>query len=83
VLGDKMIDFEFLSDQNQNFPDAFHRAVNFEDENLNVSIPVFSIHGNHDDISGTGRLSSMDLLSSTGYVNYFGKWRDLSEGISA
>lgn len=46
---------------------------------MNVAIPVFSIHGNHDDISGTGRLSSMDLLSSMGFINYFGKWRDLSE----
>lgn len=79
VLGDKMIDFEFLSDQNQNFPDSFHHSVNYEDLNLNVSIPVFSIHGNHDDISGIGRLSSMDILSSTGFLNYFGKWRDLSE----
>lgn len=74
-----MIEFEFLSDQNQNFPDSFHHSVNYEDMNLNVSIPVFSIHGNHDDISGTGRLSSMDILSSTGLLNYFGKWRDLRE----
>lgn len=52
--------------------------MNYEDLNLNVSVPVFSIHGNHDDIAGTGRLSSMDILSSTGLLNYFGKWRDLS-----
>lgn len=30
-------------------------------------------------MSGTSRLSSMDLLSSIGLINYFGKWRDLSE----
>ena len=78
VLGDKQIDFEFLSDQNQNFPDASTHSVNYEDHNLNVSIPVFSIHGNHDDINGHGRLSSINLLSSVGYVNYFGKWQDLS-----
>lgn len=29
-------------------------AVNYEDPNLNVGIPVFSIHGNHDDPQGTG-----------------------------
>lgn len=29
-------------------------AVNYEDENFNVGIPVFSIHGNHDDPQGTG-----------------------------
>lgn len=74
-----MIDFEFLSDQNQNFPDSFRHSVNYEDMNLNVSIPVFSIHGNHDDVTGTNRLSSMDILSSTGLLNYFGKWTSLNE----
>ena len=56
-----------------------NQTVNYEDPNINVSIPVFSIHGNHDDISGFGRLSSMDLLSSTGLLNYFGKWTDLNK----
>jgi DNA repair exonuclease SbcCD nuclease subunit len=26
--------------------------VNYEDENVNIGLPVFSIHGNHDDPSG-------------------------------
>jgi double-strand break repair protein MRE11 len=30
---------------------AFNHA-NYEDPNINVAIPVFSIHGNHDDPSG-------------------------------
>lgn len=29
-------------------------AVNYEDPNLNICIPVFSIHGNHDDPQGAG-----------------------------
>lgn len=53
--------------------------MNYEDPNLNVSIPVFSIHGNHDDPSGFGRLSSLDILSSSGLINYFGKWVDLQK----
>ena len=32
-------------------------AVNYEDPNLNISIPVFSIHGNHDVPQGTGPVS--------------------------
>ena len=28
--------------------------VNYEDPDINVAIPVFSIHGNHDDPSGVG-----------------------------
>ena len=52
---------------------SFRRCVNFEDPNLNVGLPVFTIHGNHDDPSGEGNLSSVDVLSSSGLVNYWGK----------
>ena len=34
-----------------NFDSAFNH-VNYEDPDINVAIPVFSIHGNHDDPSG-------------------------------
>lgn len=34
-------------------------AVNYEDPNLNIAIPVFSIHGNHDDPQGTGPVSCL------------------------
>jgi double-strand break repair protein MRE11 len=47
--------------------------VNYEDPNVNVGLPVFSIHGNHDDPAGEANLSAMDILSSAGLVNYFGK----------
>lgn len=77
LLGDKEINFQFLSDQKVNFPSE--GAANFEDPNYNVAIPLFTIHGNHDDIGGTGHLSSMDILSKAGLINYFGKWNDLSE----
>lgn len=33
-----------------------------EDPNFNVALPIFSIHGNHDDPSGAGNYSTMDLL---------------------
>jgi double-strand break repair protein MRE11 len=32
-------------------------AINYEDPNFNVGIPVFSIHGNHDDPQGAGAVS--------------------------
>lgn len=63
--------------------------VNYEDQDINVAIPVFSIHGNHDDPSGvshqllrrrcssdqrqTGHLAALDLLQTCGLVNYYGK----------
>jgi double-strand break repair protein MRE11 len=35
--------------------------VNYEDPNLNISIPVFSIHGNHDDPQGTGPVRQLPI----------------------
>lgn len=42
TLGDSPINFEILSEH----------EVNYDDPNTNIAIPVFSIHGNHDDPSG-------------------------------
>lgn len=30
--------------------------INYEDQNMNVGLPVFSIHGNHDDPQGVGHV---------------------------
>lgn len=79
TLGDKPIQLQFLSDQTANFAASLNQMVNYEDPNMNVAYPVFSIHGNHDDPSGFGRLSALDLLSTNGLVNYFGRWTDLTQ----
>lgn len=50
-----------------------HRHVNYEDAHLDVGLPVFTIHGNHDDPTGANNLSAVDTLSKAGLVNYFGK----------
>ena len=49
------------------------RCVNFDNANFNVGLPVFTIHGNHDDPAGADNLSAVDVLSSCNLVNYFGK----------
>ena len=71
-LGEKPCELEILSDASENFAGAFPH-VNYEDQDINVAIPVFSIHGNHDDPSGEGHLAALDLLSVSGLVNYYGK----------
>jgi hypothetical protein len=48
-------------------------VVNYEDSRLSVGLPVFTIHGNHDDPTGADNLSAVDILSTCGLVNYFGK----------
>lgn len=77
TLGDKPVSVELLSDPNDGaLPGKDFPAINYEDPNLNVGIPVFSIHGNHDDPQGVGEagaLSALDLLSVSGLINYFGK----------
>ncbi|KAJ7084037.1 Metallo-dependent phosphatase-like protein [Mycena belliarum] len=77
TLGDKPIQVELLSDPDEGKADGFSfPAVNYEDPNFNVSIPVFSIHGNHDDPQGAGSegaLCALDVLSVTGLINYMGK----------
>lgn len=76
TFGDKPIEFEVLIDHEQS---SLSAPVNYEDPNLNVSYPVFSIHGNHDDPAGHGSLCSLDLLSAMGLVNHFGKCPNLEQ----
>ncbi|KAM7399279.1 hypothetical protein PAMP_018560 [Pampus punctatissimus] len=71
-MGDTPIHFNILSDQTVNFNTSQFPWVNYQDQNLNISIPVFSIHGNHDDPTGAEGLCALDLLSASGLVNHFG-----------
>ncbi|XP_048838073.1 double-strand break repair protein MRE11 [Brienomyrus brachyistius] len=72
-MGDRPISFEILSDQAVNFGNSKFPWVNYQDENLNISIPVFSVHGNHDDPTGADGLCALDILSCAGLVNHFGR----------
>lgn len=66
------------SDQSVNFADEFCKA-NYLDDNFNVKMPVFSIHGNHDDPSGVGNLCALNLLQVSGLVNYFGASQSIED----
>lgn len=71
-LNDHPVQFQVVSDQTLNFANSFGH-VNYEDPHFNVGLPVFSIHGNHDDPAGVDNLSAVDILSACNLVNYFGK----------
>ncbi|KAI0330035.1 DNA repair exonuclease [Cubamyces sp. BRFM 1775] len=77
TLGDRPVQIELLSDPDDGKPPGYSfPAINYEDPNLNVAIPVFSIHGNHDDPQGAGpegALCALDVLSVSGLINYMGK----------
>ena len=72
-LGSRSVDFQLVSDPRNSLSNGDFGVANFQDANLNVSLPVFAIHGNHDDPVGEHALSALDLLSSAGLINYFGK----------
>jgi double-strand break repair protein MRE11 len=71
-FGEKPCELEMLSEGSEQFEGLFDHA-NFEDEDINVAIPVFSIHGNHDDPSGQGHLAALDILQMSGLLNYYGR----------
>jgi double-strand break repair protein MRE11 len=53
---------------------------NFENEDVSISLPIFTIHGNHDyPTNDFGKISACDLLQASNYVNYFGKYPNLHE----
>ncbi|PVD39024.1 hypothetical protein C0Q70_01651 [Pomacea canaliculata] len=78
-MGKRPIQFKFLSDQSVNFKHCEFPVVNYNDLNLHISIPVFSIHGNHDEPTGPHSVGSLDILHSSGLLNYFGKTTSLEE----
>ncbi|KAG5519431.1 hypothetical protein PMAC_002058 [Pneumocystis sp. 'macacae'] len=72
-LGERPCELEILSDQSVVSRDAALGHINVEDPEINIAVPVFSIHGNHDDPSGEDRLCALDILQMSGLINYFGQ----------
>ncbi|OLL26864.1 DNA repair protein rad32 [Neolecta irregularis DAH-3] len=72
-LGPKPCELQMLSDMSNDSYDPSFAHLNYEDLDINVAIPVFSIHGNHDDPAGEGRLCALDILQAAGLINYFGR----------
>lgn len=63
-FGDKPCELEMLSDGSETFTGTFNHA-NYEDQDINVAIPVFSIHGNHDDPTGVRALNPKEVKHFT------------------
>lgn len=80
-MGEGEIRFDVVSDPKKNFAhmEEHFQRVNINDPDLGICLPVFSIHGNHDDPSGLRYLSELDLLHTYGLINYFGKVKDVGK----
>jgi double-strand break repair protein MRE11 len=72
-FGEKPVSFDFLSEPAEVFDSPY--PVNFLDAYHSVSLPIFTIHGNHDDpVGGSGeQFSALDILQMANLINYFGK----------
>ncbi|KAL0246701.1 hypothetical protein GEMRC1_007912 [Eukaryota sp. GEM-RC1] len=73
-FGDKHIQLSVLTDQSE----LVSKRVNFLNENINVSLPIFTINGNHDEPTGDSNISPLDVLSEAGLINYLGKLGSLT-----
>ncbi|TPX34366.1 hypothetical protein SmJEL517_g03004 [Synchytrium microbalum] len=78
-MGNRPVSFELLSDEKEMLGSKYVHEANYMSPNVNISIPIFTIHGNHDDPGGDG-LCACDLLAVNSLVNYFGK-QDVVENI--
>ncbi|KAK0176359.1 hypothetical protein PV328_000504 [Microctonus aethiopoides] len=76
-LGSRPINFQFLTDP-ESVLSSFPPKVNYEDPDINIAIPIFTIHGNHDNPSFE-YTSTLDILVASGLINYFGKLPDLNK----
>ncbi|XP_062191206.1 double-strand break repair protein MRE11-like [Phragmites australis] len=79
-MNDRPVQFQVVSDQAASLQNRFGQ-VNYEDPSYNVGLPVFTIHGNHDDPTGADNLSAIDTLSACNFLNYFGKMNLGSTGV--
>ena len=77
-FGDRDINFQQLRTDDS-------KPANFEDPNRNIDMPIFMIHGNHDDPGGEygcpSTIAAADMLDVNYLVNYFGKVDNVDEEI--
>lgn len=68
-MGDGEILFDCVNDN----PPIAGGKINYHDASYNVRLPVFCIHGNHDDPGGDSNLAAADLLAGANLINYIGR----------
>jgi len=62
-----------FGDPRQDYKIASKVPLNTRESNLSIQLPIFMIHGNHDDPGGFGNMSNVDIVKAAKLVNYMGK----------
>ncbi|KAI5188422.1 double-strand break repair protein MRE11 [Nematocida sp. AWRm77] len=76
-VGDAPIYVECLDNKNFKSLCKTISQANYYSENINISLPVFSIHGNHDEPSGYKGVAALDVFAEARLINYFGRMESL------
>jgi double-strand break repair protein MRE11 len=75
-FSDDPVYLEILNDQSEVFQCTMG-SVNYANPHQSIGLPIFAIHGNHDDPSrdsSSGEaLAALDLLAVANLINYIGK----------
>ncbi|CAI2386091.1 unnamed protein product [Moneuplotes crassus] len=74
----KMLNSYVMGDQDIRFKTKNFQA-NYMDPSISIKLPIFIIHGNHDDPCGLEHQSNIDMICTNKLVNYFGKVRNIEE----
>jgi double-strand break repair protein MRE11 len=80
-LGPGAVKLQILSDPATTLSSS-QTNVNYLSEYHSIDLPVFSIHGNHDDPTrdaGGQLLAALDLLSVSSLLNYFGRQEQVDQ----
>lgn len=74
----QMINHHVFGEQHIKFKTKNYQA-NYMDDSVSIKLPIFIIHGNHDDPCGLEHLSNINMLSTNKSVNYFGSVTNIEE----
>jgi len=80
--GSSPVYMEIMNKQEEIFKQNSLKRVNYEDPYQSICMPIFAIHGNHDDPSRDGigdPLSALDFFSAANLVNYIGKHEQVED----
>lgn len=78
-LGNNPIYMEILNDEDE-LVYTLNKQMNFESSTHAIDLPIFAIHGNHDDPTRDchdQNLAALDLFSISNFINYFGKCNEV------
>ena len=70
IRTEDLLSRHIFGESHQAFRIATKIELNTRETNLSVRLPIFIIHGNHDDPGGLGNMSNVDIVKSARLVKF-------------